>query len=243
MSLSKYNKIPKGITIKEAYGKIRNYYQQLVNSPDKPKWLDQKTEDYISSLSEPAKVSNKEIRNLFREVLSGCLESGYNYDDGDYAICTYAKAVYDLNHDCFKLDEDVKPFNRTLTHLTTNPGSIKDKNFAGFSSLESITIFDPDSVLSIGYGAFFNCSSLISIKIPNSVTSIGYCAFSHCSSLISVTIPNGVKSIENSVFHGCSSLMRIAIPDSVTTIDWGAFRSCSSLKNIKIPNGVTSIGE
>ena len=44
----------------------------------------------------------------------------------------------------------------------------------------------PDSVTSIGDGAFSGCSSLTSVTIPNSVTSIGYAAFCDCSSLISV---------------------------------------------------------
>ena len=44
----------------------------------------------------------------------------------------------------------------------------------------------PDSVTSVGYSAFSNCSSLTSIIIPDSVTSIGDDAFSWCSSLKTV---------------------------------------------------------
>lgn len=45
----------------------------------------------------------------------------------------------------------------------------------------------PDSVTSIGSGAFSDCSSLASITIPNSVTSIRDSAFSNCTSLTSIT--------------------------------------------------------
>ena len=100
----------------------------------------------------------------------------------------------------------------------------------------------PDSVTSIGNGAFSGCNSLTSVTIPDSVTTIGYSAFNRCSSLTSVTIPDSVTSIGSSAFYGCSSLASVTIPDSVTTIEQMAFYNCSSLASVTIPNSVTSIG-
>ena len=101
----------------------------------------------------------------------------------------------------------------------------------------------PNSVTSIGNGAFKGCFSLTSVTIPNSVTSIGEDAFSGCSSLTSVTIPNSVTSIGEDTFYNCSSLTSVTIPNSVTSIGGSAFYNCSSLSSITIPNSVTSIGE
>lgn len=67
----------------------------------------------------------------------------------------------------------------------------------------------PDSVTSIGDGAFGNCSSLTSITIPNSITRIGDSAFSSCKSLISATIPESVTSIGAEAFKSCISLTSI----------------------------------
>ncbi|MCQ2243020.1 MAG: leucine-rich repeat domain-containing protein [Bacteroidaceae bacterium] len=67
----------------------------------------------------------------------------------------------------------------------------------------------PNSVTSIGYAAFSQCSGLTSIAIPNSVTSIGYMAFLDCTGLTSVTIPNSVTSIRGYAFAGCSGLKEI----------------------------------
>ena len=67
------------------------------------------------------------------------------------------------------------------------------------------------SVASIGFGAFFGCSSLASISIPSSVTTIGSYAFA-----------------------GCPSLTSISIPSSVTTIGWGAFSGCPSIESIAV---------
>ena len=101
----------------------------------------------------------------------------------------------------------------------------------------------PNSVTTIGEGAFSNCNSLTSINIPNSVTTIGESAFWGCTSLTSINIPNNVTTIGNRAFGACFSLTNINIPNNVTTIGEGAFSNCNSLTSINIPNNVTTIGE
>lgn len=96
----------------------------------------------------------------------------------------------------------------------------------------------PNSVTSIGDGAFYGCSVLTSITIPNSVTSIGEGAFDSCSGLTSIIIPNNVTSIGEYAFSRCSSLTSITIPNSVTTIGDGAFQNCNSLTSVTTYNSV-----
>ena len=71
----------------------------------------------------------------------------------------------------------------------------------------------PNSVTSIGSGAFEDCSGLTSVTIPNSVTSIGKDAFEGCSGLTSVTIGNSVTSIGGCAFEGCNHLKKVHISD------------------------------
>ena len=112
------------------------------------------------------------------------------------------------------------------------------------NSCEGLThVIIPNSVTSIGEGAFWGCTSLTSIIIPNSVTSIGSVAFSECSGLTSITIPNCVTSIGDGAFGNCTSLTSITIPNSVTVIESTAFSGCVCLTSITIPNSVTSIGD
>ena len=107
--------------------------------------------------------------------------------------------------------------------------------------MTSITI--PEGLTSIGYSAFFGCSSLTGIIIPRGVISIGDLAFRSCSSLKSVTIPEGMISIGSGLFLDCRSLTSITIPDGVTSIGAKAFYDCNALTSITIPGSVTSIGD
>ena len=119
--------------------------------------------------------------------------------------------------------------------------SIGDGAFSSCTSLSSIVI--PDSVTSIGDWAFSDCTSLSSIVIPDSVTSIGDWAFSDCTSLSNIVIPNSVTSIGEGAFSSCTSLSNIVIPDSVINIGDDVFYQCSSLTSVVIPNSVTCVGD
>lgn len=118
--------------------------------------------------------------------------------------------------------------------------SIGDGAFSECSNLKNIVI--PDSVTSIGCWAFDKCSSLESAILPSGVTSIGEGTFMECSSLESVAIPDDVKSIGNYAFSGCSSLENITMPDGVISIGDGVFNGCLDFESVTIPSSVKSIG-
>ena len=111
-----------------------------------------------------------------------------------------------------------------------------------YKNEQGIITFDGD-VTSIGYDAFYMCSSLTSIKLPESVTSIGVAAFSNCTSLSSVSIPSTVTSIGQIAFMNCSSLIDIVFPESLVEIGMSAFIRCSSLSTITLPESVTNLGD
>ena len=77
--------------------------------------------------------------------------------------------------------------------------NIADEAFKN-ENIVSITI--PDSVTSIGNGAFKGCSSLTSIRIPNRVKSIGKNAFSDCYHLVEVYNLSSVNITKGSSDNG-----------------------------------------
>ena len=101
----------------------------------------------------------------------------------------------------------------------------------------------PNSVTSIGDGAFCLCTGLTNVTIPNSVTTIGEGVFCFCTGLTSVTIPDSVTTIDDCALRYCFSLTSVTIPDGVTTIGASAFEFCVSLTNLEIPNSVATFGK
>ena len=109
----------------------------------------------------------------------------------------------------------------------------------------------PNSVTSIGYGAFFYCSGLTSMTIPNSVTNIGGQAFEGCSGLTSVRwnakncnsynfgdkvasfiFGDEVEVIPASLCSGMKRLSSIRIPVKVKSIGKDAFKGCDSIASV-----------
>ena len=141
----------------------------------------------------------------------------------------------------------------------------------GCSTVATGEIIIPESVTSIGYAAFYGCTSLTSITIPESVTSIGYHAFDgtfwyesqpdgvvYINDMLYtykgnkgtmsnydryINVKKGTKRINQYAFAQCTGLRDITIPESVTSIGKYAFYSCTGLTSITIPEGVTYIGD
>ena len=119
----------------------------------------------------------------------------------------------------------------------------------GCKYLQSITI--PNSVTSIGYGAFIGCNICFFICNSPYFQNDDVCLFnkdktaivSRIKDCVNYIIPNSVTKIGDFAFVGCESLQSITIPNSVKSIGNDAFRWCKSLQSVTIPNSVTKIGD
>ena len=125
------------------------------------------------------------------------------------------------------------------THNTTIPQtvtSIGGGAFAGNRQLQTIDI--PNSITSIEAEAFKDCIALANVKIGNAVQTIGQKAFMGCTLLTSVVIPNGVVTIDQDAFNGCSGITRLFFGNKLKTICEGAFKNCTGLTEVTFPKSV-----
>ena len=129
-----------------------------------------------------------------------------------------------------------------------------------------VSVVIPDSVTSIGPGAFLCCSNLKSVTMTDSVTEIGESAFAMsqaletvvlsnsisaikegtftwCQGLKNVNIPTSLISVCADAFYDCKLIVEMILPNTLTSIGESAFAGCSALKSINVPNGVESIGD
>ncbi|MCI7351067.1 MAG: leucine-rich repeat protein [Ruminococcus sp.] len=179
------------------------------------------------------------VTSIGNGVFSNCSSlSDINVEPGNTMFSSESGVLFDKN----KTKLIKYPINKSgdSYDIPNSVTSIGAGAFANCNNLASITI--PSSVTAIENDAFAHCKSIASITIPDSVNSIGYGAFYNCTSLSEVTIPDSVDSIGDSAFYNCTRLTSITIPDSVNSIGESTFSGCTSLTSITIPDRVTSIG-
>ena len=118
---------------------------------------------------------------------------------------------------------------------------IDDYALAGNSTA---TLNLPDTVTSIGDGAFLN-SSLTSVNISQTSTleTVGQQAFKGCG-ITNVYLPASLKTVGAEAFKGVTSLssVEIAVGDQALKLSNGAFEGCG-IGEITIPARVWYIGE
>ena len=157
-----------------------------------------------TSIDIPNSVTCIEIRAFSSSGLNSLNipNSVTNIGDEVFVYCPNLTSIEVAKDNSYYSSIDGVLFNKDLTALISYP--------AGKRGAYVI----PNSVISIGNYAFYNCTGLTSVTIPNSVTSIGGYAFYNCTGLISVSIGNNVNDIGYTAFLSCSRLTAIDVAEN-----------------------------
>ncbi len=183
------------------------------------------------------------------ETHSGyCLSCGYvidgehNWIDDNHSQCTicefsiFEATVYSSTND-----------DQQYCSVRLNPYLPYDVNLENYADLvipsRILVNGEYHKVTTIDSIAFENCSWIRSVTIPNTITSVGWGAFQYCQNLTTVNWCENVKEIDGYTFRGCSSLETINRTSKVETIGYSAFAN-TSLDELSAENwaGLKSIG-
>lgn len=123
--------------------------------------------------------------------------------------------------------------------------SIGSHAFIYCNALTTVTFAEGSQLKSIGNNAFWGSEHLYprfkEIKIPDSVETIGNGAFRHCQNLERITLPSALQTLSNGTFYGCAALSEVTFPASLKTIESSAFGYCRNLSEINLPTSLTTI--
>jgi hypothetical protein len=115
--------------------------------------------------------------------------------------------------------------------LIINDGVEEIATFALYRCMATEIIL-PNSVVTIGQNAFYNCLNLKSINLPDNITILPNQCFFGCEALETVILPENLKTINTACFRGCTLLKKVVFKSIITTITTNVFYGCSSLEEL-----------
>ena len=123
--------------------------------------------------------------------------------------------------------------------------SIGDSAFNRCNALTTVTFAEGSQLKSIERAAFYGTEHAYpkfkEIKIPDSVETIGNGAFNYCQNLERIALPSALQPLSNGTFYGCAALSEVTFPASLETIESRAFSFCRNLSEIKLPTSLKAI--
>ena len=138
--------------------------------------------------------------------------------NGAFSCSNLINIEVDENNENY-IDENGVLLSKDKTKLIKYPAGKKENMYNIKNSVKNIESW-----------AFYDCKNLISINIPNSVISIGNGAFQECS-LKRISIPNSVTMIEYNAFAWCYNVVIYGYEDSYA--EYYAKNNYISFKDIK----------
>ncbi len=219
-----------------------------------------KKEKYQGDINIPSSIYYFEkdipVTRIYDYAFNGCT---------DVANISIPASVKTISRDAFKdcaftsvtYESEDQFYNTVYENTKSNPLSFTQSLYIGGTEITSITIKHnvpdyaffyatwlkevilPDSITTLGIGAFAYCRGLTSITLPSSITTIKDMAFKSCN-FTSVDLPSPCNlGIE--IFEDCKKLETVTLPDNITTIPMSMFNNCNALRISTLPSKVEII--
>ena len=137
------------------------------------------------------------------------------------------------------------PTNVSSVFIPATVRSIGDSAFSYCNALTTVTFAEGSQLKSIGLAAFYGTEQAYprfkEIQIPDSVDTIGSGAFFYCQDLERITLPSALQTLSSVTFYGCAALSEVTFPASLKTIESSVFDGCRNLSEVKLPASLTAI--
>ncbi len=176
------------------------------------------------NLSEPVDVRIENAQNIANGVSTGWVQS----------------TTLGINEIWYTTsDNSVIQYNTAYASETGN--EVDDENCVTPSANNGVGIIRFYAPLTkIDKEAFSNKEKLTSVSWPETVETIGQGAFQQCRALSDIVIGPNVKVIEEDAFWE-TAIATLSLPEGIRRIDYCAFQNCP-LTEVTIPNSVDSLG-
>lgn len=137
----------------------------------------------------------------------------------------------------FTMDDYIlSRWNKDRIYVPDGATAVPANEFAGFTDT---AIYIPDGVVSIGDGAFKNCTNATSVRLPDSLTSIGADAFSGCTNISEVLLPQNFTTMGSNAFAGMTALRTLQSPTWVTFYE--IFKQNNGITEVRLTTTVDEI--
>ena len=147
-------------------------------------------------------------------------DDNYHWHDSECCdlISHYGYHEVGLSENCLSCNKKLPATSGVMYDIVLGGGYAEVIGY--FGSATNIIIADTYQGYPVKniYSNAFNGANITSVYIPNSIVSIGEKAFYNCSSLKQVNIPESITSLEYGAFYGCISLSLIEF-DAVNLAD------------------------
>lgn len=175
------------------------------------------------------------VKYIGRNAFHGCESlNSFIVDPFNSVYFTKDNVLFDKNGG---LVDFVKTKQKGSYTIPIGTACVREDAFL-YCDIEKIIM--PETIDSIGNGAFANCRNLSEINFPQSLRKIGETAFANCD-FSDISLPEKLEYIGSTAFTDCKKISSIKIPDNVIYLGGLAFSDCINLESAILPSHITKI--